>query len=87
MRKSELKIKDVLERIEALENAIEKAHEYLETGAHTDWHRFRPLFVDKIRDGEVLPPHKDWVRNVFIPRHERAIKRLEKRLDSLERKK
>jgi hypothetical protein len=72
------KKKAVLERIKNLEDALAKAHEYLENGAHEHWHGFHPLFTPKIRDGGVMPPHKDWVGNVFIPSRERAIRKAEK---------
>jgi hypothetical protein len=76
------KQKAVFDRIKRIEDAIEKGREYLESSAHATWHRFRPLFVSKKRDGKSLPPHKDWVKNVFLPRYERALKRAE---DTLER--
>lgn len=72
------KRKAVLDRIESLEQAIAKAREYLESGKYADWSGFRPWFVRKFRDGEELPPHKDWVKNVFLPRNEKALRRAEK---------
>jgi hypothetical protein len=78
------KKKAVLDRIKSLEDDITKAREYLETGAHAHWHGFRPLFKDKARDGELLPPHKDWVKNVFLASRERALRRAAKLLDRLE---
>jgi hypothetical protein len=77
------KRKAVLDRIESLEQAIRKAREYLESGQHADWHRFRPRFDRKLRDGKELPPHKDWVKNVFLPRTEKALSRAEKILERL----
>ena len=77
------KQKSVLERIRHIEEAITKGREYLETGQHADWFGFRPWFVDKVRDGKVLPPHEDWVKNVFIPRHERGLRKMEKKLERL----
>ena len=68
----------VLERIQLLEQGITKAKEYLETGKHAHWIGFRPLFDSKFRDGKELPPHKDWVKNVFLPRMEKALRRAEK---------
>ena len=79
------KKKIVLDRIQILEDAIAKAREYLETGAHADFDAFRPLFSDKLRDGKPLPPHKDWVKNVFLPGYGRALRRAEKLLERLER--
>ena len=72
------KRKAVLDRIESIEKAIAKATEYLESGKHAQWSGFRPLFVSKVKDGRELPPHKDWVKNVFIPRMEKALKRAER---------
>ena len=77
------KQKTVRDRIRHLEDAIAKAHEYLESGKHADWHGFRPLFVDKVKDGKVLPPHKDWVKNVFIPRNEKALDKAHRTLEKL----
>lgn len=74
---------DVLQRIKQFEEAIAKARAYLETGKHADWQGFRPWFARKFRDRNELPPHKDWVRNVYLPRLERAMKRAEKVLDRL----
>ena len=59
------KKKAVLDRIKRLEEAITKGREYLESGKHAQWRGFRPLFDAKVRDGKILPPHKDWVKNVF----------------------
>jgi len=78
------KKKAVMARIKNYEDALAKAYEYLESGAHTDWCGFRPCFAPKIRDGKVMPPHKDWVRNVFIPGREKGIRRAEKILDKME---
>ncbi len=75
------KRKAILDRIELLQEAIRKAREYLESGKHADWKRFRPLFDRKVRDGKELPPHKDWVKNVFLPRREKALSRAEKLLE------
>ncbi len=78
-----VKKKALLDRIKRLEDGISKAHEYLETGKHANWHRFRALFAVKVKDGKALPPHKDWVKNVFLPRHERALRKAEKVLEKL----
>ena len=78
------KRKDVLARIESFEQAIAKAREYLKTGKHAHWSGFRPLFVHKLKDGKELPPHKDWIKNVFIPNSEKALKRAERTLEQLE---
>jgi hypothetical protein len=77
------KKKAVLDRIKHLEEAITKGREYLESGRHATWHGFRPLFDAKVRDGKVLPPHKDWVKNVFLPRRERALRQAQKALEEL----
>lgn len=73
--------KDILDRIEKLEEAISKAREYLEAASHAEWCGFRPLFAPKVRDGKELPPHKDWVKNVFLPRTEKALDRAERLLE------
>ena len=77
------KKKAVLDRIKNLQEAITRAREYLETGEHADWARFRPLFARKVRDGKALPPHKDWVRNVFLPSHEKALTKAQRVLEKL----
>ena len=84
MKAINAKRKTVLERIESLERAIRTAREYLESGTHANWHGFRPLFGR----GENLPPHKDWVKNVFLRRREMGLAQAEKfmqRLDEQER--
>ena len=80
------KEKAVLERMKSHEDALVKAKEYLETGAHSNWRGFRPRFAPKTKDGREMPPHKDWVRNVFIPRHEKAIRKAERVFERLEQK-
>ena len=77
------KKKAVLDRIKSLEEAITKGREYLENGKHAQWRGFRPLFANKVRDGKELPPHKDWVKHVFLPRRERALRQAEKALEEL----
>jgi hypothetical protein len=77
------KSKAVLDRIELLEQAIGRAREYLESGKHAQWSGFRPLFISKVKDGKELPPHKDWVKNVFIPRKEKELSRAEKIIERL----
>jgi len=77
------KKKAILDRIKHIEDAIIKGKEYLKNGNHADWHGFRPLFVDKVRDGNILPPHKDWIRNVFLPRNESELKKAQEQLDKL----
>jgi hypothetical protein len=75
-----------VERIKLVEQAIAKAKEYLATGKHAHWVGFRPLFDSKFRNGKELPPHKDWVKNVFLPRMEKALRREEKLTERLDRK-
>lgn len=77
------KKKTIVDRVKHLEESITKGYEYLESGEHAHWSGFRPLFVSKVKDGKVLPPHKDWVKNVFIPRKEKALRKAEKILDRL----
>ncbi len=79
------KEKAVLERIKRIEEAITKGREYLESGKHADWRGFRPLFNTKVKSGKAVPPHRDWVKNVFLPRRERALRQAEKVLRRLER--
>ena len=74
---------NILERIESREKAICMAREYLESGKHADWSGFRPLFAAKFKDGKELPPHRDWVKNVLLPRQEKALKRAEKIVEDL----
>jgi hypothetical protein len=78
------KRKSIEYRIHKIEAAIKLANEYLETGEHAEWHGFRPLFVDKWKEGKPCPPHKEWVRNVFINRCYRAIADANKALKRLE---
>jgi hypothetical protein len=73
----------VLKRIVSIEQDIRRAREYLESGLHADWHGFRPTFARKFREGRELPPHKDWVRNVFLRKREKALLQAEKLLDRL----
>ncbi|QNN23071.1 hypothetical protein HED60_12585 [Planctomycetales bacterium ZRK34] len=80
---TEQKRRSILRRIESLEEAIDKATEYLETGKHAHWSGFRAMFVQKVRDGKELPPHKDWVKNVFLPRQEKALDREERLLERI----
>lgn len=75
-----------VERIKLIEQAIAKAKEYLETGKHAHWVGFRPLFDSKFRNGKELPPHKDWVKNVFLPRMEKALRCEEKLAERLDKK-
>ncbi len=77
------KKKAILDRINHFEEAIVKGREYLESGEHAHWHGFRPLFAAKVRDGKTLPPHKDWVKNVFLPMQERALREAQKALEKL----
>ena len=76
--------KAVLERIDSIEQAIARAREYLESGKHAHWTGFRPLFDSKFRNGKELPPHKDWVKNVFLPRKQKALRYAEKVLERLD---
>jgi hypothetical protein len=78
------KTKAVLDRIQHLEEAISKGQAYLASGEHAHWSGFKALFSAKEKDGKAVPPHPDWVRNVFLPRHERALRQAEKVLDKLD---
>jgi hypothetical protein len=84
MEKGNLKKKSILERVKSLEHDILMARDYLETGANANWHGFQPLFREKVKAGKVLPPHKDWVKNVFLPSRERALRKAEKLLERFE---
>lgn len=55
----------------------------LESGKHADWHGFQPWFTAKVKDGEMLPPHADWVRNVLLRRRMHALREAERALDEL----
>jgi predicted transglutaminase-like protease len=77
----ERKRADIAKRIKMLEADILKAKEYLETGEHANWHKFRPLFTDKIKNEKSMPPHKDWVKNVFLPNCEKKLIEAERLLD------
>lgn len=79
-----LKKKAILDRVKSLEDEIVKAREYLETGVHAHWHGFHPLFKWKVKGGEVQPPHKEWVQNVFLPSREKALRKAEKLIDRFE---
>jgi hypothetical protein len=77
----------ILNRIKELEGAITKGREYLESGANANWIGFQPLFVKKIKDGKALSPHRDWVKNVFLPRQERLLNETERLLERLPERK
>ena len=79
METTNAKRKAVRERIELLERDIRTATEYLANGKHASWHGFRPWFG---RKGD-LPPHKDWVKHVFLRRREKALAQAEKLLHRL----
>jgi hypothetical protein len=55
--------KKIIERIDRLNEAIDKARDYLVTGDHSNWRGFRPLFGDSRN----RLPHPDWIANVFLP--------------------
>jgi hypothetical protein len=74
----------VLERIKRFEEAVSRAKAYLESGAYEHWEKFKPFLAKKIRDGKELPPHKDWVKNVFLPNYERSLRRAERLLDRID---
>ena len=78
-----IKRKAVLERIVSLEQDIDRAREYLESGKHAHWQKFQPWFDRKFKDGKELPPHKDWVKNVFLRRRKNALRYAERLLDRL----
>jgi hypothetical protein len=46
--------------------------------------RISAAFVPKFKDGKELPPHKDGVKNVFLPRKDKALKRAEKLVERFE---
>ena len=83
MNERESKRKVVLDRIASLEEALVRGREYLERGDHADWHGFRALFVPKRKDGKELPPDRDWVKKVFLPRVEKALSQSERALERL----
>ena len=73
----------VLDRIKRIKEAIAKANEYLISGQHAHWKGFRPLFTPKVKGGKELPPHNDWIKNVFFPRMERGLNQAERILERL----
>lgn len=77
------KEKAILDRIKHLEDAISKGREFLERGRHADWHGFQPMFVNKVRLGKALPPHRDRIKNVFLPRHEKLLRHAHNSLERL----
>jgi predicted metal-dependent phosphotriesterase family hydrolase len=79
-------IKAVEQRICSLETAISKAQAYLVDGSHSHWHGFRPLYVDKVIDGQVQPPHNDWVKSTFIPNKIKSLGQAEMALQRLQEK-
>src|SRR5437868_6409489 len=70
----------IIKRMERITEALYTAYEFLATGKNGDSHYFRPLFTGRDR-----LPHRDWIKNVFIPRCLKAVARMEKRLEALER--
>ena len=79
------KATSVMGKIKWCEDQLKLAYRYLDTDEGSDLRIFRPLFTKKLdASGNALPPHKDWVKNVFIRRREKAIVRLQKRLRRLE---
>ena len=78
------KRKAVLERIESIEQAIGRARAYLDTGKHAHWSGFRPLFDAKFKNDKEVSPHKDWVKNVFLPRKQKALRHAGKVLEGLD---
>ncbi|MBC7773333.1 MAG: hypothetical protein H7210_12620 [Pyrinomonadaceae bacterium] len=86
LTKGESAKEDLLIRIKSIEEAIAKSREYLASGKYADWAGFRPYFVTKFRDGKELPPHRDWVRNVYLPNSEKALSKAEDILEKLTEK-
>lgn len=82
VQKTKNEARAIQDRIKNLEEEIAIGREYLETGNHADWRGFRPFFSQKVKEGKVLPPHKDWIKNVFLPSRERALRKTEKVLEN-----
>lgn len=78
------KRRDIEERIARLEKAIQYATEYLKDGSHAEWSGFKPLFVQKYKDGQPQPPHSDWVKNVFLPNAEKELDKTERILERMQ---
>lgn len=76
--------REILERIDLMEQHILKSRKYLESRKHAQWIGFRPLFAKKVKNGVELPPHKDWVKNVFLPSRQKELNRLEKLIEQFE---
>ncbi len=84
-KQRQIKIKAVTDRIEQIKKNLLIGYEFLATGAHGNWHGFKPLYVEKTKDGIALPPHRDWVKNVFIAELERSLVKAEKKLETIEK--
>ncbi len=78
------KKKAVVDRINGLAKAIAEARDYLESGKPENWQGSRALFDPKVRDGKILPPHRDWVKNFVLPRMEQALARAERVLEKVD---
>src|SRR2546423_972562 len=76
------KRKAILDRMRGHQEALQKADEYLATGANCQWQGFRAMFdprLDRL-------PHRDWVANVFRRRRRSAISQCENALETLNSK-
>ena len=83
MRQKSEVVKVVIDRIKRFEEAIAKGTAYLESGQHANWSGFRPLFARKRRGGKELPPHREWVKNVFLRNKKRSLSQPEKLIEKL----
>ena len=79
------KRKSILLRIASLEQEVARAREFLDKGEHAHWHGFHAMFFPKGEMGKEPPPHRDWVKNFFLPRAERGLHRSQKALERLDR--
>jgi len=73
----------VLKSIDNINRDIRRAEEYLSGSALTTMRGLRPLSVRKRSGGKDLPPHKDWVRNVYLRGRKKALIYAEKLLERL----
>ena len=73
------KRKAICDRMRRHQDALQKANEYLATGANGPWQGFRAMFDPRPN----RLPHRDWVANVFMRRRRSAIDQCEYAIETL----